>query len=510
MDKTVSRCAICGRKPRGICPVLEKLICPACCGSGRGSKIRCVSSCAYFPFNVAGYDLWLEVDTKLVRKILDYLKSYYSYREYEEIVEHMRFAGGVSGEDAGTAEGAAVYYLFFVKRDSDGRALAQKWQSQVWLGLNNDERIMMECRFNCRATVLEIQKVLDHQRMECIDLLEPEKGSFILIDRATAARSVRFTRMLTWLAHYPHFSRIANNGVELSDIVFAEFMVSLRDAFRKEGRRHKELTIKDYLSESFGVFGSLIYDLSREKSIAALERMDLHQCKALYKITGNFADIKAVLDKYPEFEPRERHPDEQDTPGVYYYSWLRRGQSKALEKNMPAHFRHGQEKDEGVGTIGNIRLFPDKLIVEAFTKQKHSFAKRMVKKFFAENLLLQNEAVVDLAKQQAGKMEDDYESYAQEIISNKEENDPKEIPPEIERELMQKFYKRHYTIFLDDKIPALDEMTPRAAAVDPQMRPRLIELMKQHLKGIEQQNKHRGLDLNIDWVLDELSLSELK
>jgi len=459
---------------------------------------------------VQGYDLWLKIDGALARKMLGYLAIYYSRDKFEEVVKQMRFNSEAVIEDTGTAEGAAVYYLFFVKRDADGRTLAQKWREEGWNGLNNDECIMMESRFSCRATVIEIEKVLNHQSMECIDLLDPERGNFILIDRATAARSVRFTRMMTWLAHYPHFSRIANNGVELSDLVFTEFMDSLRDAFRKENRKHKELSIKDYLSQNFGVFGSLIYDLSREKSIAALKRMDLHQCRAIYKIKGNYAEIKAVLDKYPDFEQRERHPDEQDVPGVYYYSWLRRGQSKALEKNMPAHFRHGQEKDEGVGTVGNIRLFPDKLIVEAFTKQKHSFAKRMVRKFFGENLLLQNEVVVDLAKQQAGKMDDDYESYAQEIISNKEKSDPKEIPPEVERELMQKFYKRHYAIFLDDKIPALDEMTPRAAAADPQMRPKLIELMKQHLKGIEQQNKDRGLDLNINWVLDELVLPELK
>jgi hypothetical protein len=164
MDKIASRCSICGSKPRGICPALEKIICPACCGSGRGSKINCIPSCGNFPFGVPGYDLWLEIDTKLVRKKLDYLKSCYSYREFEEVVKQMRF----SNDDSGTAEGAAVYYFFFIKRDSDGRTLAQKWQLQGWPDLNNDERIMMECRFNCRATVIEIQKALDHQRMECI------------------------------------------------------------------------------------------------------------------------------------------------------------------------------------------------------------------------------------------------------------------------------------------------------------------------------------------------------
>lgn len=489
---------------------MEKIICPACCGSGRGSKIHCIPSCDYFPFGVPGYDLWLEIDSKLVRKKLDYLKSCYNYREFEEMVEQMRFASGVLGEDAGTAEGAAVYYLFFVKRDCQGSTLAQKWQSQGWIGLNNDERIMMECRSNCRATVIEIQKVLDKQSMECIDLLEPGKGSFILIDRATAARSVRFTRLLTWLAHYPYFSRLANNGVEIPDFVFSEFMDTLRDSFRKERRKRRELAIKDYLSENFGVFCDLIYDLSREKNIAALKALDLHQCRAVYKIKGNYADIKAILDNYPDFEKRQRNPEEKEVSGAHYYSWLRRGQSKALEKDMPLHFHHGDEREEGVGTLGNVSLFPDKLIVEVFTKQKYAFAKVMVGKFFGDNLLLQNEAVVDLAKQEAARVEDSYEDYVQERILEKEKSSSEDIPLEIERELLQKMNKRHYTIFLDDKIPALDNMTPRAAAADPQMRPKLIELMKQHIKGIEKENRDRGLDLNIDWVLDELLLPELK
>ncbi len=452
----------------------------------------------------------MEVDSKLVPKMLRYLASYYSRRESEEIVDVMRFNNNELGENVGTAEGAAVYYMFFVKHDADGRTLAQEWQLQGWPDLNNDERIMMECRFNCRSTVIEIQKILDHQRMECIDLLEPEKGSFVLIDRATAGRSVRFTRILTWLAHYPYFSRMANNGVEIPDFVFAEFMDILRDSFRKERRKHKELATKDYLSQNFGLFGGLIYDLSREKSIAAFKAMDLHQCKAIYKIKGNYADIKAILDNYPDFEKRQRHPEEKEIAGAHYYSWLRRGQSKALEKDMPLHFHHGDEREEGVGTVGNISLFPDKLIVETFTKQKHGFAKAMVGKFFGDNLLLQNEAVVDMAKQQAERIEDSYEDYVQERILEKEKNISDGIPLEVERELMQKMHKRHYTVFLDDKIPALDNMTPRAAAADPKMRPRLIDLMKQHIKGIEKQNKDRGLDLNIDWVLDELSLPELK
>lgn len=160
-------------------------------------------------------------------------------------------------------------------------------------------------------------------------------------------------------------------------------MDTLRDSFKKEHRRNKKLVIKDYLSENFGSFGGLIYDLNRKKSIAVLERMDLHQCKAVYKIKGNYTDIKAILDKYPDFKPQERHSDEEKVLGEHYYDWLRRGESKTLEKDMPLHFRYGDEREEGVGMIGNISLFPDKLIVEVFTKQKYAFAKIMVKKLSA-------------------------------------------------------------------------------------------------------------------------------
>ena len=75
---------------------------------------------------------------------------------------------------------------------------------------------------------------------------------------------------------------------------------------------------------------------------------------------------------------------------------------------------------------------------------------------------------------------------------------------------MQQFHRRHYEKFLDDDIPMLDGLTPRQAAVSPEMRPRLVELMKLHLHGIEKRSREEGLGLDLDWVLDELGLDELK
>jgi hypothetical protein len=53
-------------------------------------------------------------------------------------------------------------------------------------------------------------------------------------------------------------------------------------------------------------------------------------------------------------------------------------------------------------------------------------------------------------------------------------------------------------------------MSPREAAKDLTMRPILLELMKEHIHGIEDQSKKQGLQISIDWVLEELGLLELK
>ena len=395
------------------------------------------------------------------------------------------------------------YYLLFVEKGHQGKTLAQQWRNQGWPGLTNDERMMMNYRLDnsSYATIIEIQKILDHQAMECIDLLDPKQKKFILLDRNTAKSAVRFTQLLSWLNHYPYFSRLANNALEIPDMIAAEFMDTLKETFKTERRKRRQLTIKEYLSENFGSFCRLLLELTQEKTKAMLNRMDVHQCKALYTLKAKFEEVKAVLDKYPEFSIRERNPEEKDLAGACFYKWLRRGESKKLEEEMLPAFRHENER-RGVGIIGNISLYPDKLIVETFSKQKYAFAKKMIEKYFKGLVSLKNEAVVDMAKQLAEKVDErDKESFREESSS---------IRREIEQKLMQSFYKDRYEKFLDEEIPALGGMTPRQAAKEPSMKQQLINLMKLHLKAIEKQNRDKNLELNIDWVLDKLGLSELK
>ena len=64
--------------------------------------------------------------------------------------------------------------------------------------------------------------------------------------------------------------------------------------------------------------------------------------------------------------------------------------------------------------------------------------------------------------------------------------------------------------FLDEPSPALDGLSPRVAATKPDVRPRLVELMKGYIQRVARQNREEGLSLSLEPALDELALSELK
>ena len=75
---------------------------------------------------------------------------------------------------------------------------------------------------------------------------------------------------------------------------------------------------------------------------------------------------------------------------------------------------------------------------------------------------------------------------------------------------MAKAHHDYYERFLDAPLKALNEMSPRAASRDAAIRPKLIEVIKNQLHGLDVQNREQSRNLSLDWILDELGLPELK
>jgi hypothetical protein len=134
----------------------------------------------------------------------------------------------------------------------------------------------------------------------------------------------------------------------------------------------------------------------------------------------------------------------------------------------------------------------------------------MIEKYLGACITFREETETDLKNELRRRPEDKEEQrFESDTVGGMEGGN--EIPPEVRAEVLSKFHERHYRQFIDSPVPMLENKTPRQAAKSNRLRPKLIDLMKLHVHGIEKRNHEDPyLNLDIDWVLDELGLEELK
>ena len=503
-------------KNRRDCPAMGKPIASAECGAMRNSGVECPAHCPFNPFGTENYDAWLHIDGTWMAKVFNFMARHIPLEEFRGIVDKMRWGDKNDEESEVGALVAAAYYVLTRWRDTSGRTLADIWEACGWDGLNNDERVMMRYRRNSVAAIFEVHRVLDGQRIEMTDLLADEPKRFVVFDRSIAASVGRFERVATWLTHYPHFSRPLSGGVLISQLVYGDALKELRRRAVLSG-----LSPRDWLAENFSSFAAWIGSESRCRLSESVRNADVNRCLAVYQLKTSVAAIRAVLECKPELREGVPPGDANLPPPLFYYGWVCLGESKALERKLPAMFA---SSDDGtmIGNVGSLWVYENRIVVESMSRLRFGFARELIEKWLQNLIEFFQEGVVDLGGQFADKHDSE---RAEDAVSNTpasglkveswriegDENGPDggEISPETEARIVTLAYRQHYERFLADGIPALDGMSPLDAARDMTMRPRLIELMKSHVSGVERQAMEKGIALNIDWVLQRLDLREL-
>ena len=161
-------------------------------------------------------------------------------------------------------------------------------------------------------------------------------------------------------------------------------------------------------------------------------------------------------------------------------------------------------------------LYEGLVAFDTFSKRKQTFLRQMVERDFGSLLTFEQETVEDLPTILAERERRERTLASAERMAfgraagmppARADSEPSD--PETARKMLEERHLRDYREFLDESVFALGGLTPRAAAADPEKRPQLIELMKQHISGLEQRNRDQGLNLSLDWVLEELGLREL-
>lgn len=373
------------------------MISAADCGAQRGSKLSCPAHCPYFPFGTEAYDSWLKVDGEWIRKVAHYVRQKTGPRVMDELMHKFDLHAHLDG-DVESAFYGAVYYGLMRWRGPNGRTIADDWESEGWSGLNNDERVMMRYRRRSFVTIIEIQRILNDQALTCIDLLRPGEKPFTVFDRQTAANAVRFDRLLVWLTHYPHFSRIGAVGIPIPSLLRERAV----EAVRAEAKEHlnANCNIHDYLAEHFVETAELLWEMQHQHMVSMFRRMDASHAVATYRLLAPVDEVRAVIDLKPEFQPDDNRDAAAGDRPVVDYVWLRKGESKEIEKLLPEPFRHDDEEN-GSGALGNLKLFTDRLVVETFSRLKQEFAKETIERYLGNRISFEKESITDLAQQMA-------------------------------------------------------------------------------------------------------------
>ncbi len=496
------------------CPALQASISAADCGSQRGSRLNCPADCPFFPFGTAAYELWLKVDAGWLKKSLDHVLASRGRPAFEGALKAHQVPLADANFELEAAMSRALHHLLFRDPGADGKTVADVWQAAGWTGLNNDERVMMQYRRAAQPTVVEVTRLLDGQALQCLDLLAPERPAFVVFDRAAAAQTVRFSRLLTWLTDYPNFARLGLPAIQIPPHLWSAWQERFQRELAEAAAAKPGPNAKELLADNWRRFAELVGELARQHRERLLENLDLHQCLASYRLTAPVADVEAALRARPEFRSREALEEGRFAKPLACFDWLRLGESAALDQELGGSI-HLDASVDGVGEVGTVRLYPEYLVVETFSKRKHAFARRMLEQAFATLVQFQEESSLDLAQvvEQQSRQTQLVEAARSAVFDGtvpSAESPAASAEPVGGPEDAQQVHTQYYRRFLEETLPELDGKTPRAASADPALRPRLAELLKTHVHNLERHNRRGGTALSLDSVLDELGFPELK
>jgi hypothetical protein len=503
-----------GKKHRP-CPVLNGPISAADCGSQRGSRLNCPGTCPYFPFGPAGYDLWLKVDIEWMRKTLDRVIRVFGRDRLQAEMKAREVPLGGESLEVEAALNRALHRLLFREPGPASHTVAEDWEAAGWEGLNNDERVMMRHRRGAAPAVVEVQRVLGRQSLVCLDLLDPARPPFVVMDRSAATQAVRFTRLLTVLTNYPHFSTLGLPTVTILHPLWDAWWAAFQARHAEAAAATPGLAPRAFLDQHLSEFIRLLTGLSEAHRAELLDLLGLHQCLASFRLTVPAAELEAALRNHPAFRPATPPADPRYAPPLACFDWL---------EAAPAPETPGAAAGAGAtaqSATGKVRLYPEFLLVETSSRKLHARARSLIEEQFGAQVRFQEESVLDLTR--AANMRDRrgalVEAAGNAVFGESPEPEeppaagpplePEEEPPVTAEQILREHEER-YRQFLDHALPELDGLTPRQAAADPDRRPRLIAVLKTHLHNLELRNRREPVPRSMDWVLDELGLAELK
>ncbi|MCX6926598.1 MAG: hypothetical protein NT154_25825, partial [Verrucomicrobia bacterium] len=185
------------------CPAAGRPIEAYECAAGRHTTYACPEACPFNVFATASYPQMQVLERSIEEKYFTWVTDHAADR-VQFAADMRRLAGG--GPSAAFFHRLAWHGVYRVGPSGD--TCLGEWAKAGFPGLQADERVLMRCRMRLQPAMLEVHRILDDKRVEVVDLLDPERGSFIIMDSGLARQVVRFDVYAAHTIPLPHYSRL--------------------------------------------------------------------------------------------------------------------------------------------------------------------------------------------------------------------------------------------------------------------------------------------------------------
>ncbi len=482
------------------CPAVGRDISPAECGENRGSRYTCPADCPYSPFTLANYDTFQGIEAALIHKSIDWVRADSADRAEFDRAE-------VTARRIATPNALAAFHLwrFAGRRDAAGLTAVDRWARAGFPGLSNDERVVARARAQLQPVVLEVLRVLDDLRIEVVDLLDPERQRHIIVDRGFASGALRFAVLLTWIYPLPHYWRVAGTAELLPEMGQFAGDEIVREIVQHLGGPTEVPALRLWLLEHFARLDEALLAVSLARREKMLRDMDATFGKAVYQLKAPLAECLARLDR---FERGDREaPGEEDRAEGFTDTrvWFAEASTTGVQP-------------EGARPVmGRVLIQPTHWRVEVMGAERYAKLRAAFEALMGGLVQFTGERLDDLAAQMRQRVEPyDASLVPPRLLAGTQlmrvESSRVAIP--MERggpdEALSRVRQEQARTFLDDSIPLLEGKTPREAARDPALRPKLVRLMKQRIRDQDEDNLRTGRADSLDWMLTELGLEEIR
>ena len=181
------------------CPVQQKEITSAECVALRCAEFGCPGSCPFNPWGDAAFPAaFLPLENKV---------KIWALKKFPPPGSHpgqrTTSTGSLGREMDAFCEAIHTVHVGDGTRPSPLAHLVEKFPRE----LRKDERILLEYQDQAMPMLFEFHQVIDDTGIVAVDLLDPDRPSFVFRDSGMAERMPRFQLLLGWAYHTPWFTR---------------------------------------------------------------------------------------------------------------------------------------------------------------------------------------------------------------------------------------------------------------------------------------------------------------